>query len=194
VDDQPGSDLVAAVDDLRLAAEDFAEDLLEGLRRVAAHRSPHTSLGRRPHLHARDRVEGVHGADVPAVEVGRVVEEEIDLVQLLFLDVDHGVGERVELAGVVPVAVPEHDPGDVAGIQADRRHLKAEVLPAAPRVPVEDIGELLPARIVQRDLAVRSLERLADVLVVRGDPTREIAALWDVLDVYQAGRRVARGV
>ncbi len=36
--------------------------------------------------------------------------------------------------------------------------------------------------------------RQADVLVVRGDPTRDLAALWDVLDVYQAGRRVARGV
>jgi imidazolonepropionase-like amidohydrolase len=36
--------------------------------------------------------------------------------------------------------------------------------------------------------------RLADALVVRGDPTREITALWDVLDVYQAGRRVERGV
>lgn len=36
--------------------------------------------------------------------------------------------------------------------------------------------------------------RQADVLVVRGDPTREITALWDVLDVYQAGRRIARGV
>ncbi len=36
--------------------------------------------------------------------------------------------------------------------------------------------------------------RSADVLVVRGDPTREITALWDVLDVYQAGRRVERGV
>jgi imidazolonepropionase-like amidohydrolase len=35
--------------------------------------------------------------------------------------------------------------------------------------------------------------RLADVLVVRGDPTREITALWDVLDVYQAGRRMERG-
>ena len=35
--------------------------------------------------------------------------------------------------------------------------------------------------------------RLADVLVVRGDPTREITALWDVLDVYQAGRRIQRG-
>jgi imidazolonepropionase-like amidohydrolase len=36
--------------------------------------------------------------------------------------------------------------------------------------------------------------RQADVLVVRGDPTREITALWDVLDVYQAGRRLARDV
>jgi len=35
--------------------------------------------------------------------------------------------------------------------------------------------------------------RTADALVVRGDPTREITALWDVLDVYQAGRRVERG-
>jgi len=36
--------------------------------------------------------------------------------------------------------------------------------------------------------------RLADALVVRGDPTTEITALWDVLDVYQAGRRVERNV
>src|SRR5204863_9144045 len=36
--------------------------------------------------------------------------------------------------------------------------------------------------------------RPADVLVVRGDPTRDIAALWDVLDVYQAGRRLERGL
>jgi imidazolonepropionase-like amidohydrolase len=36
--------------------------------------------------------------------------------------------------------------------------------------------------------------RQADVLVVRGDPRRDIAALWDVLDVYQAGRRIERGV
>lgn len=35
--------------------------------------------------------------------------------------------------------------------------------------------------------------RPADVLVVHGDPTREITALWDVLEVYQAGRRVERG-
>jgi imidazolonepropionase-like amidohydrolase len=36
--------------------------------------------------------------------------------------------------------------------------------------------------------------RAADVLVVRGDPTRDISALWNILDVYQSGHRVARGV
>ena len=36
--------------------------------------------------------------------------------------------------------------------------------------------------------------RQADVLVVRGDPTREITDLWNVLDVYQAGARIDRGV
>jgi imidazolonepropionase-like amidohydrolase len=34
--------------------------------------------------------------------------------------------------------------------------------------------------------------READVLVVQGDPTRDLAALRQVLDVYQAGRRVVR--
>jgi len=37
-------------------------------------------------------------------------------------------------------------------------------------------------------------DRPADVLVVRGDPTKSLGALWEVLDVYQAGARVARGV
>jgi imidazolonepropionase-like amidohydrolase len=36
--------------------------------------------------------------------------------------------------------------------------------------------------------------RLADVLVVRGDPAREITNLWNVLDVYQSGHRIARAV
>jgi len=36
--------------------------------------------------------------------------------------------------------------------------------------------------------------RPADVLVVKGDPVREISALWNVLDVYQGGQRVERGI
>ena len=36
--------------------------------------------------------------------------------------------------------------------------------------------------------------RAADVLVVRGDPSSNLTALWDVADVYQDGSRVERGV
>jgi imidazolonepropionase-like amidohydrolase len=34
--------------------------------------------------------------------------------------------------------------------------------------------------------------RPADLLVVQGDPLRDLGALWQVLDVYQDGRRVPR--
>jgi len=34
--------------------------------------------------------------------------------------------------------------------------------------------------------------RPADILVAAGNPLKDVAALWTVLDVYQAGRRVAR--
>jgi imidazolonepropionase-like amidohydrolase len=36
--------------------------------------------------------------------------------------------------------------------------------------------------------------RLADGLVVTGDPTQDIHALWNVLDVYQAGVKIQRAV
>jgi len=36
--------------------------------------------------------------------------------------------------------------------------------------------------------------RPADVLVVEGDPVRDLEALWNVRDVYQRGQRVERGV
>jgi imidazolonepropionase-like amidohydrolase len=36
--------------------------------------------------------------------------------------------------------------------------------------------------------------RQADVLVVKGNPERNLKALLNVLDVYQAGHRVERGV
>jgi len=53
---------------------------------------------------------------------------------------------------------------------------------AADSIGVGEVaGRLLPGR-------------LADVLVVRGDPTRDITDLWNVLDVYQAGARIERGV
>ncbi len=35
--------------------------------------------------------------------------------------------------------------------------------------------------------------RPADVLVVNGDPVQSLSALWDIKDVFKAGRRVERG-
>ena len=50
MDDHPRRDLVPAVDDLRLAAEDLAQDLLHRLRRIAADRAPRAGLRRRSDL------------------------------------------------------------------------------------------------------------------------------------------------
>ena len=36
--------------------------------------------------------------------------------------------------------------------------------------------------------------RSADLLVVNGDPSRDLKSLWSVVDVYQGGVRVERGV
>jgi imidazolonepropionase-like amidohydrolase len=36
--------------------------------------------------------------------------------------------------------------------------------------------------------------RSADLLVVGGNPSHDLKALWDVIDVYQDGVRVERGV
>ena len=95
---------------------------------------------------------------LPLLNSRRVVEEEVDLLEFLFLDVQHGVGKLAQLAGVIPVSVAGDDPGHVVGIEADGRHLLADGRPAARGVPVEDVAELLPAAVVQRDLAVGRLD------------------------------------
>ena len=119
------------------------------------------------------RIDRVDGADVPGVEVDRVVQEEIDLLELFLLDVDHRVRELAELARVVPVGVTQHDPGDLVGIETDRGHLVANALPAAGGVPVEDVRQLLPAAVVERQIAVRVLDDPdVDRQVDRGVETR----------------------
>ena len=51
------------------------------------------------------------------------------------------------------------------------------------------------ARACRLDDSVGTLEagKLADILVVDGDPSRSISALWDVVDVFRAGEMVDRG-
>jgi hypothetical protein len=47
----------------------------------------------RPDLGSSDWINRIHRADVPAVELGRVIEEEVDLIELFLLDVEDGIGE-----------------------------------------------------------------------------------------------------
>src|SRR6266542_2371621 len=133
VDHQARADLLASVDDLGLAAEGLAENLIYRLRRIAADGAPSAGLLRRPHLRPGERIDGIDGADMPGVEVDRVVEEEVDLRQLLLLDVYDRVGKFAELARMVPVAMAEDDGLHVVGIEPNGRELGTEAIPAAPK-------------------------------------------------------------
>src|SRR5438874_2347259 len=105
MDHQTGGDLESSVDDFCLAGHNLALDLHDGLRWIPTDRCACAGLRRRPDLGSGDRIDSIHRTDMPVVEIGRVIEEEIDLIELLFLDVEDGVRERVELPGVVPVTM-----------------------------------------------------------------------------------------
>src|ERR1051326_4471141 len=56
------------------------------------------------------------------------------------------------------MAVTEHDTGDVGGVKANFGELMTSIGPATRGVPVEDVGELFPTAVVQRELTVGSFE------------------------------------
>src|SRR5262249_51502188 len=91
VDHQARRDLESSVDDDCLAGHDLALDFREGLGRVSANRAPRTGLLWGPYSISSDRINRIHGADMSVIELDRVVDEEVDLVQLLLLDVQHGI-------------------------------------------------------------------------------------------------------
>src|SRR3954451_15606400 len=176
MDDQAGGDLGAPVDNLCLPAEDLALDLRDRLWRIPADRASRAGLGRRPYLSSGDGIDGVHRADAALVELGGVLGEELDLLEFFLLDVEDGIRERIELYRVVPVGVPNDNPGDGLGIQPDVPHLLAEARPAAGGVPVEDVVQLLPAGIIKSDFPVRPFD------------DSEIDWKVDELDVVVRGR------
>jgi imidazolonepropionase-like amidohydrolase len=104
------------------------------------------------------------------------------------------VGRMIE-AGVLMIAGSDspwgwYAPGEFvheihllahAGL-SNRQAMVAGTASAADSMGVGEIaGRLAPGR-------------QADVLVVAGDPITDLTTLWNVLDVYQNGQRVARGV
>src|ERR1700731_4584456 len=131
VNHQTRSDLESTVDDLCLAGHYLALDLQYGLRRVSTDRGARAGLLWGPDLGPVVGIDVIPRPDGPAVEVGRVVEEEVDLIELLLLDVQHSVRERVELPGVVPVTVSNNDPGEGRATQSAVFHLVGQVPPAA---------------------------------------------------------------
>ena len=52
----------------------------------------------------------------------------------------------------------DDDRDNAVGVQPDGLHLIAQAVPATRSVPVEDITELFPAAVVQRDVPIRGLD------------------------------------
>ena len=71
---------------------------------------------------------------------------------------------------------------------------EAEQAVALGATPVAALRALTlsAAEVIGRAEQLGSLEpgKLADVIAVRGDPTRDIGALWQVEAVFKGGRRV----
>ena len=158
VDHQAGGNNKWPVDNLRLLPEHLAFDFRKCLRRVTTDRTARAGLLRRAYLGAGERIDRVNRADMPAIELGRIRGKEVDRPQLLLLDIEHGIGKRIELSGMVPVAMANDDPFDGTGIQPDVLHLLTQIPPAAGGVPVEDVLQLLPTGVVERNSPVRPLD------------------------------------
>ena len=125
-----------AVDDHGLALQHLAVDFLDGERHVAA-------SGR---TIAAARI----GVDRPDVGL-RIIERPLDRLELLTLDVKHGVGQVGQLARVVPVGVADHHLRDIGGVEAENLQLVREWGPVI-RPGHLQIILLLPAGIVEDQL------------------------------------------
>src|SRR6185437_14802078 len=126
MDHQTGGDLMSSVDNLRPVGEDLALNLRDCLRRVSADRASRAGLRRRPYLGASVRIHGVHRPDMSAIEFRWIRSEKVDLTKLLLLNVQNSIREPIELSGMVPVCVSNHDPGHGVGVQPDAFHLIGE--------------------------------------------------------------------
>src|SRR5438874_11828445 len=92
-------DLESSIDNFCLAGEDLPLDFRHRLRRISADRAPRAGLRRWPYLGSGNRIKRVDRAAVPAVEFGRVIEEEVDLLALLLPHLGCRFRDRAERAG-----------------------------------------------------------------------------------------------
>jgi imidazolonepropionase-like amidohydrolase len=103
--------------------------------------------------------------------------------------------QRLHAAGVpLFVGTDAGSPGVVPGA-ALQREMRMLVAAGLPTVDVLRAATSAPAQFLERD--ARTFGRVAegqraDLLLVHGDPTKDIAALENVVEVFLSGRRVAR--
>jgi hypothetical protein len=129
-------DLHLAVDDHGLALQHLAVDLLHGERHVAASGRTFAATG-----------IGIDRSDVRF----RIVERPLDPLELLALNIKHGIRQVGQLAGVIPVGMADHHLGDIGGIEAEYLELIRQRSPVL-RPGHLQIFLLLPAGIVEDQL------------------------------------------
>ncbi|MBL8840676.1 MAG: CIA30 family protein [Planctomycetes bacterium] len=156
-----------------------------GARRVAQGRSPY----------ATQRLDGMVGAklaeslnDPSSASWVADWKEADDALFLRNLKRLHAAGIRCGIGTDAGNPLTPHGPAVLAEIAL---YVEAGLTPAEALV----CATLESARLLRRDRDFGSLAagKVADLLVVRGDPSREIDALWQVEGVLKAGTPVDRG-
>lgn len=134
--------------------------------------------------HTLERLRGTAAAGAEVARLEAQLARRLDDVRA-FLDA--GLAERI-LFGT------DAGPFDVA---FGRPGLGLSLLTQAGMTPLQAIAAATsrPAQAIGVDAEIGTLEagKVADLLVVSGDPSRDIGAMDRVLAVYQAGRLVAPG-
>ena len=134
-------------------------------------------------IHTLERLRATGQRDTP--EVARLDDELARRLDDVRAFLDAGLGDRL-LFGT------DAGPFDVA---FGRPVLGLRALVSAGLTPLATITAATsrPSQAIGIDTEVGTVEagKIADLLVVDGDPSRDISALDDVVAVYQAGRRVA---
>ena len=156
-----------------------------GARRVSQGRSPY----------ATQRLDGMVGAKLAAALNDPASQSWVsdwkgadDALFLRNLKRLHAAGVRCGIGTDAGNPLTPHGPSVLAEIAL---YVEAGLTPAAAL----QCATIESARLLRRERDFGSLAagKVADLLVVRGDPTREIEALWQVEGVLKSGTPVDRG-
>lgn len=165
---------------------EFREDLAEKLARAKAWVNPtlHVVQAGIEHIEARGRVEG-RLTDEEKRAIGRAKRSLENRVEATRRMAHMGI----RMTGGSDSPWGAYPPGEFVKeleILARAGLSNTDALLAGTSGAAESIA-------AQARAGVIAAGRAADILVVDGDPTKDLAALWNVRDVFKAGARVDRG-